>query len=169
MRFSSVTIIAALALPIFAAKTVDVNWANGVPNPQDVNIMPGDTVRWPNNDGADHAIVQTVDAKSCVSKPGGFNSGRKTPGQAYQRTFPAAGTFFYKDGIGANCVTKKAFGSIVVSNTTTTGTATMTATGTAAPTGSPTNPPKSGADSLTTAVGHSAWIGILAVVGALVL
>ncbi|KAF9159548.1 hypothetical protein DFQ26_006408 [Actinomortierella ambigua] len=187
MRFSAITLLATLAAPILAAKTYDVNWVNGVPSPQELDIAPGDAVRWTNNDGQDHAIVQTVAGpRSCANMPGGFNSGRKTPGQAYQRTFPMAGTFNYKDGIGANCLSKNATGTIFVHNGprptngggggTATGTATATSkptssaaiSTTAVPTATSSPPPRSGAESLSSA-SQSVWIGIAALVGALVL
>ncbi|KAF9213882.1 hypothetical protein BGZ59_004666 [Podila verticillata] len=69
-----------------AAKTYDVNVVNGLFSPQELDIQPGDTVRWPNNDGWR------------------FNSGTKTKGQAYQRTFPKNTVVNYKDGVGANCI-----------------------------------------------------------------
>ncbi|KAG0018254.1 hypothetical protein BGZ82_000495, partial [Podila clonocystis] len=92
--------MAAIVAPVLAAKTWDVNVVNGLFSPQELDIAPGDTVRWPNNDGADHAIVETnPGARTCNIKAGGFNSGRKTRGQAYQRIFPVAATVNYKDGI----------------------------------------------------------------------
>ncbi|KAI9240512.1 MAG: hypothetical protein BYD32DRAFT_408328 [Podila humilis] len=101
---TTVTII-ALAAATMAAKTYDVNVVNGLFSPQELDIQPGDTVRWPNNDGANHAIVETVaGARSCNNKAGGFNSGTKTKGQAYQRTFPKNTVVNYKDGVGANCI-----------------------------------------------------------------
>ncbi|KAG0238944.1 hypothetical protein B0O80DRAFT_429073 [Mortierella sp. GBAus27b] len=107
MRFDTTALtLAALVAPALAAQTWDVNIVNGQFQPQILDIAVGDTVRWPLNDGADHAIVETVDgARSCVSKvPGGFNSGRKTSGQAYFQHFREPGVVNYKDGIGANCL-----------------------------------------------------------------
>ncbi|KAF9354994.1 hypothetical protein BGX34_010707 [Mortierella sp. NVP85] len=108
--------ITALVLTaLVAVQTWDVNIVDGMFEPAILNIAPGDTVRWPLNDGADHAIVQTIDgARSCISKISGrFNSGRKTPGKAYQQTFRQASVVNYKDGIGANCF-KGAVGTIFV-------------------------------------------------------
>ncbi|KAF9365181.1 hypothetical protein BGX34_011075 [Mortierella sp. NVP85] len=83
-------------------------------SPEEIQIAPSDSVRWPLDDGGDHAIVQTVPGnRTCNNLEGGFNSGRKTKGQAYQRTFPVTGVVNYKDGIGANCL-KGAMGTIYV-------------------------------------------------------
>ncbi|KAF9390323.1 hypothetical protein CPB97_009541 [Podila verticillata] len=115
MHFNlSLLAIAAIVAPVLAAKTWDVNVVNGIFSPQELDIAPGDTVRWPNNDGTDHAIVQTTDgARTCNSTAGGFNSGVKTKGQSYQRVFPAAATVNYKDGVASNCA-KGATGTIFV-------------------------------------------------------
>ncbi|KAF9148647.1 hypothetical protein BG015_009618 [Linnemannia schmuckeri] len=115
MRFD-ITVMALVAFitPSVLAKTWDVNVVNGLFSPQELDIAPGDTVNWPNNDGADHAIVETnAGARTCNSKAGGFNSGSKLKGQAYSRVFPTAGVVNYKDGIGANCA-KGATGTIYV-------------------------------------------------------
>ncbi|KAG0254609.1 hypothetical protein BG011_005631 [Mortierella polycephala] len=106
MKFTTLSFIAAIAAPaLVSAKTWDVNINNNKFDPQELDVAPGDSVRWPMTGSGDHAIVQTNDgAPSCNSKAGGFNSGRKTQGQAYQRTFPNATTINYKDGIGANCL-----------------------------------------------------------------
>jgi len=186
MRFD-ITVLAFVALmaPSVLAKSWDVTFANGKFSPQELDIAPGDTVVWPNNDGADHAIVETdAGARSCVSKVGGFNSGLKTKGQAYQRTFPAAAVVNYKDGIGANCV-NGATGTIFVGprpandpntgNTTTTNggvaTPTMTASPivtpspTSSPTSSPTNKPNSAYG--LSASGNALFLGAVCFVGAI--
>ncbi|KAG0095818.1 hypothetical protein BGZ93_005405, partial [Podila epicladia] len=147
---TAVVAFVILIAPAIAAKTWDVNVVNGLFAPPELDIAPGDTVRWPMNDGADHAIVETIAGpRSCTNKPGGFNSGRKTKGQAYERVFPTATVVNYKDGIGFNCA-KGATGTIYVgprpsgaprSGTTPTPTTTSTtvgATGTAAPISTPT-------------------------------
>ncbi|KAF9905081.1 hypothetical protein EC991_002034 [Linnemannia zychae] len=136
--------LVAFIAPSVLAKSWDVNVVGGKFSPQDLDIAPGDTVVWPNNDGADHAIVETnAGARTCNSKAGGFNSGRKTKGQAYQRTFPAQAVINYKDGIGANCA-NGATGTIYVgprpagadpNGSTTTGGGTNPTQ-----TGNPTNP-----------------------------
>ncbi|KAG9065102.1 hypothetical protein KI688_002423 [Linnemannia hyalina] len=114
MRFSA-TVLALVAFiaPSVLAKSWDVNVVNGLFSPQELDIAPGDTVNWPNNDGADHAIVETIPGARSCNSTGGFNSGRKTKGQAYTRVFPTAGVVNYKDGIGANCA-KGATGTIYV-------------------------------------------------------
>ncbi|KAG0011544.1 hypothetical protein BGZ81_002116, partial [Podila clonocystis] len=95
------------------ALTWDVSVLNGMFSPQELDIAPGDTIRWPNNDGGDHAIVETVaSARGCNNKAGRFNSGRKTKGQAYQCTFTAT-VVNYKDGICSNCA-RGATGTIYV-------------------------------------------------------
>ncbi|KAG0360256.1 hypothetical protein BC939DRAFT_435578 [Gamsiella multidivaricata] len=133
LDIAALTLIAFIA-PALAAQTYDVNIVNGKFSPQVLDVAPGDTVRWPLNDGADHAIVQTEPGpRSCNSLPGGFNSGRKTSGQSYQRTFPNQTVVNYKDGIGANCA-NGATGTIYVgprpANATETGSSTTAATAT---------------------------------------
>ncbi|OAQ32932.1 hypothetical protein K457DRAFT_277089 [Linnemannia elongata AG-77] len=169
MKITALSVAALFVAPALAAKTWDVNVVNGLFSPQELNIAPGDSVRWPNNDGADHAIVQTTaGARTCNNLAGGFNSGRKTKGQAYMRTFPTAGAINYKDGIGANCV-KGTVGTINVGtagNGGSSGTATATGSTTAAPITSPTNKPN-GAPYLTPE--SSIFLGVAAFIGALVL
>lgn len=150
MKFSTAVVaFVAMVAPAMAAKTWDVNVVNGLFSPQEVDISPGDTVRWHNNDGTDHAVVETNSgARSCNSKAGGFNSGKKTKGQAYEHVFPNATVANYKDGIGASCL-KGATGTIYVGprpsvppasgstsmTTTTHGGATRTAASISTPTG----------------------------------
>ncbi|KAF9931993.1 hypothetical protein FBU30_009172 [Linnemannia zychae] len=159
MRFD-ITILAFVAFiaPSVLAASWNVTFADGKFSPQELDIAPGDTVVWPNTDGAEHAIVETNPGpRSCDSKPAGFNSGRKMNGQAYQRTFPAQAVVNYKDGIGANCA-KGATGTIFVgprpatdpnagnNSTTTTTTATTgapTQTTTPMTTPTPTHTPSS--------------------------
>ncbi|KAF9314299.1 hypothetical protein BG003_004305 [Podila horticola] len=114
MHFNlSLFAMVAIVAPVLAAKTWDVNVVNGLFSPQELDIAPGDTVRWPNTDG-DHALVETNPGnRTCNSKAGGFNSGHLTKGQAYQRIFPTASVVNYKDGIGAACI-KGATGTIYV-------------------------------------------------------
>lgn len=126
MRFDfAILTLVVLIVPALAAQTWNVTVVNGLFVPQVVNIQPGDTVLWPLNDGAVHAIVQTVaGARSCNTLAGGFNSGQKTNGQSYQRTFPNNATINYKDGVGSNCL-NGATGTIIVG----TANGTVTATG----------------------------------------
>ncbi|KAF9902648.1 hypothetical protein BX616_001860 [Lobosporangium transversale] len=117
MRFeiTTFTTLALLVAPALAAKTWDVKIDDGKFSPSILDISPGDTVRWPLDDGGDHAIVETIPGpQSCTAKSGGFNSGRKTAGQPYQRTFPVQGVVNYKDGIGANCAKNNTVGTIYV-------------------------------------------------------
>ncbi|GJJ74694.1 hypothetical protein EMPS_07052 [Entomortierella parvispora] len=160
MKISFIAIIAAFMAPALAAKTWDVNVVNGKFSPQELDIAPGDTVRWPNNDGADHAIVQTNSgARSCNNMAGGFNSGRKTKGQAYQRTFAKATTVNYKDGIGANCL-KGAQGTIYVHTGARPG---VTPSKTAAPITKPSNSASSFSSSeKSVLLGVACFIGALA-------
>ncbi|KAG0374110.1 hypothetical protein BGX24_010834 [Mortierella sp. AD032] len=166
MKITALSVAALFVAPALAAKTWDVNVVNGLFSPQELNIAPGDSVRWPNNDGADHAIVQTNNgARTCNNLAGGFNSGRKTKGQAYQRTFPTAGVVNYKDGIGANCV-KGAVGTITIGSAGNGNGGTATGTRTAAPITSPTQKPN-GASYLTPE--SSIFLGVAAFIGALIL
>ncbi|KAF9087406.1 hypothetical protein BGX23_008161 [Mortierella sp. AD031] len=167
MKITALSVAALFITPTLAAKTWDVNFVSGRFSPEVLNIAPGDSVRWPNNDDADHAIVQTNNgARTCNKLSGDFNSGRKTKGQIYQRIFPTAGSVNYKDGIGANCI-KGAVGTINV-GTTGNGSATATATAsvTAAPITSPTNRPNAGSYLTPEA---SVFLGAAAFIGALVL
>ncbi|KAF9422044.1 hypothetical protein BGZ94_008679 [Podila epigama] len=173
MKFNTAVVaFAALVVPAVMAKTVDVNVVNGKFVPQDVDIVPGDSVRWPNNDGADHAIVETIPgARTCNNKAGGFNSGRKTKGQAYQRIFRTAGVVNYKDGIGANCL-NGATGTIFVGPRPNNGggnnggTTAPTASRTAAPIVTQTTAP-SAASGLSAE--KSILLGVACFIGALVL
>ncbi|OAQ25780.1 hypothetical protein K457DRAFT_35060 [Linnemannia elongata AG-77] len=107
MRFD----ITALALVAFIAPSVlattwEVNFANFQFSPQELDVAPGDTVKWSNSDSADRAIVETnTGARTCNSRTGGFNSGPMMKGHFYSRVFPTAGVVNYKDGIGANSTT----------------------------------------------------------------
>ncbi|KAF9130174.1 hypothetical protein BG015_004040 [Linnemannia schmuckeri] len=197
MKITAFSVAALFVAPALAAKTWDVNFVNGLFSPQELNIAPGDSVRWPNNDGAEHAIVQTnAGARTCNNLAGGFNSGSLTKGQAYQRTFPTASVINYKDGIGANCV-KGAVGTINVGNagnggngsssgtatatttvattaTATTATATVTVTATATATGSRTAAPITTPTNRPNSASYltpesSVFLGVAAFIGALIL
>ncbi|KAF8945305.1 hypothetical protein BGZ47_002898 [Haplosporangium gracile] len=187
MKITTLYVTALFVAPALAAKTWDVNSVNGLFSPQELNIALGDTVRWPNNDGADHAIVETnTGARTCNNLAGGFNSGRLTNGQAYNRTFHTAGVVNYKDGISANCI-KGAVGtinvgaagngtsddtatttgsSVTATSTGSSGAATATSSRTAAPITTPTNKPN-GASYLTSE--SSVFLGVVAFIGALIL
>jgi len=173
MKISAIAIIAAFVAPVLAAKTWQVTVVNGMFSPQELDIAPGDTVQWPLNDGPDHAIVQTnAGARSCNNMAGGFNSGRKTKGQAYQRTFAQATTVNYKDGIAANCV-KGAMGTIYVHtgarpSTNPSGSAPATSTPTATKTAAPITKPSNSASTFSSAE-KSVLLGVACFLEALVL
>ncbi|KAF9919722.1 hypothetical protein FBU30_010613 [Linnemannia zychae] len=172
MKIAALSVATIFIAPALAAKVWDVNFVNGLFSPQVLNIAPGDSVRWLNNDGGDHAIVQTNSgSRTCNNLAGGFNSGVKSKGETYQRTFPNAGSVNYKDGVGANCV-KGAVGTINIgSSGNNGGSVTITAnmgngsTRTAAPITSPTK--KNSASYLTPE--SSIFLGVAAFIGALVL
>ncbi|KAF8926742.1 hypothetical protein EDD21DRAFT_427170 [Dissophora ornata] len=178
MKFSSLALIAAIAAPVLAAKTWDVNIVNGTFSPQELTIAPGDSVSWILSDGADHAIVETTPGnRTCNSLAGGFNSGTKTNGTTYQRTFPNATIVNYKDGVGANCL-KGATGTITAkdqsgssgnltstSTSTSPATSTNSATHTAAPISSPTHSSASGFMTPE----KSVLLGVVCFIGALAL
>jgi plastocyanin len=70
-------------------------------SPNSINISVGSTVTWTNNDTSAHAEVADGEV---------FNSGMIAPGGAFSHTFPAAGTFTYRDTVNPNMV-----GTVVVS------------------------------------------------------
>ncbi|KAF8925367.1 hypothetical protein EDD21DRAFT_351315 [Dissophora ornata] len=194
MRFdiTALAIVAALVAPALAAQTFDVIFVNGTFSPKVLDISAGDTVRWPNDDGAIHAIVETIPGpRSCTSKQvGGFNSGPKTQGEAYLRTFHVQAVVNYKDGIGANCINgatgtiyvgprpsnatgdtgstttqSMSASSTVSSSVTTSVSGTTVTTQTTAPTTSPTHAPNAAAGF---SVQNSLAISAVALIGALV-
>ncbi|KAG0324514.1 hypothetical protein BGZ99_001709, partial [Dissophora globulifera] len=134
---AALSLVAAMAAPVFAAKIWDVSVTNGTFSPQTLSIAAGDTVRWNMTDG-NHAIVQTIPGnQTCTNSPGGFNSGVKTVGQSYIRVFPVGANINYKDGVGKNCA-NGATGSVAVAarSITPINTPTKTADSIAAPTSS---------------------------------
>jgi plastocyanin len=70
--------------------------------PQTVTIPAGRVITWRNDDAVSHTT--TADGASPL-----WNSGTRTPGQTYQRTFSTAGTFTYHCTIHAGMT-----GTIVV-------------------------------------------------------
>ncbi|KAK3821347.1 MAG: hypothetical protein J3Q66DRAFT_367061 [Benniella sp.] len=97
MRFDITTLaLAALVAPALAVQIWDVNIVDGMFEPAKEQIT-----------------LLSRRLMELAHIPGGFNSGRKTPGQAYQQTLRQAGVVNYKDGIGANCL-KDAVGTIFV-------------------------------------------------------
>jgi FtsP/CotA-like multicopper oxidase with cupredoxin domain len=79
------SILVALA-PTSEAATSSVSMVNTSFNPPTVNIAPGDTVRWTNNetDGTQHTV-----------HGGTFQSGTINPGGTFQTTFTTPGTYNY--------------------------------------------------------------------------
>jgi predicted secreted protein with PEFG-CTERM motif len=62
-----------------------------------LNISPGDTVMWTNNDNMDHTLV---DGLPYATQRGTiFDSGVITPGKTYSFTFYNAGTYKYSDKV----------------------------------------------------------------------
>ena len=62
-----------------------------------LNISPGDTVMWTNNDNVDHVIV---DGLPYATQRGTlFDSGTISPGKTYSFTFYNAGMYKYSDKI----------------------------------------------------------------------
>ena len=62
--------------------------ANGLFDPDFLEIQPGDKVRWENNDNEPHRVK---------ADNGSFDSGRLDPGDSYTRTFNDPGAITYYD------------------------------------------------------------------------
>ncbi|KAG0284597.1 hypothetical protein BGZ98_005868, partial [Dissophora globulifera] len=106
MRFSTVTILAAVLAAVSAAQfTVDITNFSFVP--ATLNVQPGDNVTWTNKDTVAHTV--TTDAT-------GFDSGSLAQGQTYTHTFTAAGAYAY------HCTIHPTMKANVVSGTPTSGT-----------------------------------------------
>jgi predicted secreted protein with PEFG-CTERM motif len=65
--------------------------------PSILNISPGDTVTWTNNDNVDHAVVSGLPYANQIGTI--FDSGAIAPGKTYSFTFYNAGTYKYSDKI----------------------------------------------------------------------
>ena len=65
--------------------------------PSILNISPGDTVMWTNNDNVDHIIVDGL--PYAVHRGTIFDSGIIPSGKTYSFTFYSAGTYEYSDKI----------------------------------------------------------------------
>ena len=62
-------------------------------NPSSLNVAPGTTVRWINNDTVPHTVTEAgTEGGLSVNK---FDSGVFGPGQTYEHTFDQSGTFKY--------------------------------------------------------------------------
>jgi plastocyanin len=64
-------------------------------NPDPINVSPGTTVTWVNNDTTTH---------TSVANGGAWNSGNIGPGGSFSATFPTAGSFTYHCAIHPNMV-----------------------------------------------------------------
>jgi plastocyanin len=104
------------AQPPPAPSAASVGMAGEVFRPSNVTIAPGGSVTWRNDDDRAHTVSATTDA---------FDSGTLSPGQAYTRTFPTAGSYAYLCLIHPNM----------------TGTVVVVAEGTTAPPPAPTPVP----------------------------
>ncbi len=62
--------------------------------PSILNISPGDTVSWTNNDNVGHSLTSGL---PYGSQPGVFDSGMIEPGKTYSFTFQNLGTYKYFD------------------------------------------------------------------------
>ncbi len=71
--------------PVVTTMTVAIQ--NFSFQPTEVDVMPGMTVTWVNDDSVPHTVTSDV--------PGGPSSGVLYPGQSYSYTFPYAGAFPY--------------------------------------------------------------------------
>src|ERR1700675_3113356 len=65
--------------------------------PSILNISPGDTVIWTNNDNVDHNVVNGM--PYAPQRGAIFDSGTIAPGKTYSFTFYNAGTYKYSDKI----------------------------------------------------------------------
>jgi predicted secreted protein with PEFG-CTERM motif len=65
--------------------------------PSILNISPGDTVMWTNNDNVDHTVVSGLPYANQIGTV--FDSGAIVSGKTYSFTFYNAGTYKYSDKI----------------------------------------------------------------------
>ena len=65
--------------------------------PSILNIFPGDTVTWTNNDNVDHIIVSGLPYANQIGTI--FDSGTIAPRKTYSFTFYDSGTYKYSDKI----------------------------------------------------------------------
>ena len=111
----AVLAIFAISLSVGSAQaaTIYVELKNTMFNPQNVNIVAGDTVIWTNNDTFAHD----------VTFEGGFGSGAMgsmAAGATYSHTFDTNGTFRYRCQMhtAAGVFTQGMVGSVQVGTTT---------------------------------------------------
>ncbi|KAG0306284.1 hypothetical protein BGZ98_002657 [Dissophora globulifera] len=102
MRFSTVAILSAVVAAASAAQlTVVIKNLSFVP--ATLNVQPGDSVTWTNNDTVTHTVTSGAGASSGGGYGSGyastdaatFDSGNVAPGQTFSYTFAAAGTTAY--------------------------------------------------------------------------
>jgi len=83
--------------------------------PSILNISPGDTIMWINNDNVDHIVVSGLPYTNQTGIV--FDSDTITPGMTYSFTFQDAGTYTYSDKIDKWMVGKVIVGSTQPSHT----------------------------------------------------
>lgn len=67
----------------------------GAYSPNPIDVAPGTTVTWVNNDSVAHTSTSTTTL---------WNSGSMAPNATFSRTFPSAGTFSYFCSLHPNMV-----------------------------------------------------------------
>lgn len=85
--FPLIVVVALVLMPgLASAKEVKVSIANLKYKPQTVEVSPGDTVVWTNDDDRGHTVV---------SDGGDFSSGEIGSGKHFRHEFKTAGEFSY--------------------------------------------------------------------------
>jgi plastocyanin len=105
----SATLLAALLVPIaaFADGHATIEISDRL-TPRDLTVAPGTTVTWVNADSERHRIRST-------SGPVDIDSGNLDPGQSFQFTFEAEGTYLYADDRDRD--NNSYHGTVIVSST----------------------------------------------------
>jgi plastocyanin len=89
-RFFGITLMVLLLSAVGSAarapKQVRVSIDEMKFNPSSLDIKPGDTVRWTNDDERDHTVA---------ASDGSFKSGNLRSGDSFEYTFKKAGKFSY--------------------------------------------------------------------------
>jgi plastocyanin len=65
------------------------------PNPLDISLAGGGVVQWTNNDQQEDSYGTTGTTHNITSNNAAFSPGNVTPGNSFQVTFTAAGTYGY--------------------------------------------------------------------------
>ena len=81
-----VLLVAAVSASALAPKQARVSINEMKFNPPSLDIKPGDTVRWTNDDDRDHTVS---------ASDGSFKSGNLRSGDTFEHTFQKAGKFSY--------------------------------------------------------------------------